>query len=162
MDVVDAFFFQDRNNETLDHSSWLGQLGRCSQLRTAILPKVDAAALGMLASPISKIEYLSVAPHMPLSALEPFVQAGLYDLNSSGFFLDADASDLTIACVTSLIVGDVEGNHSRKVKVVLPRAKLVKCTKLVDLELRCGLTEEDVNTCLIHLPNLCMLNLSDG
>jgi len=162
LDVVDAFFFQDRNNETLDHSSWLGQLGRCSQLRTAILPKVDAAALGMLASPISKIEYLSVAPHMPLSALEPFVQAGLYDLNSSGFFLYADASDLTIACVTSLIVGDVEGNHSRKVKVVLPRAKLVKCTKLVDLELRCGLTEEDVNTCLIHLPNLCMLNLSDG
>ena len=64
LDVVDAFFFQDRNNETLDHSSWLGQLGRCSQLRTAILPKVDAAALGMLASPISKIEYLSVAPHV--------------------------------------------------------------------------------------------------
>ena len=89
---------------------------------------------------------------MPLSALEPFVQAGLYDLNSSGFFLDTDASDLTIACVTSLIVGDVEGNHSRKVKVVLPRAKLVKCTKLVvDLELWCGLTEKDVNTCLIHL-----------
>ena len=88
---------------------------------------------------------------MPLSALEPFVQAGLYDLNSSGFFLDTDASDLTIACVTSLIVGNVEGNHSRKVKVVLPRAKLVKCTKLVDLELWCGLTEEDVNTCLIHL-----------
>lgn len=55
LDVVDAFF-QDPNNETLNHSSWLGPLGRCSQLRTAILPKVDAAALGMLASPISKIE----------------------------------------------------------------------------------------------------------
>lgn len=44
-----------------------------------------------------------MAPHMPLSALEPFVQAGLYDLNSSGFFLDADASDLTIACARALL-----------------------------------------------------------
>jgi hypothetical protein len=163
LDVVDAFFFQDRNNEILDHSSWLGPLGRCGQLRTAILPKVDAAALGMLASPVSKLEYLSVAPHMPLSAMEPFVQAGLNNLDLSGFFLDANASDLTITCVTSLIVGDdVKGNHSRQVKGVFPRAKLLKCTKLVDLELRCGLSEEDVSTCLIHLPNLRALNLSDG
>ena len=165
LDVQLAFHpIDNRSRGTLDvdHTPWLAPLGRCGLLRVALLPHLTATALGLLATPASKLELLSLddCPPMPLSALEPFVHAGFGELDLHGFFLDANASDDACACANRLIVGDARGLKSAS--EVLPRARLLKCTRLVDLELRCDLSEEDVNTCLVSLHHLRSLHMQGG
>ena len=91
---------------------------------------------------------------MPLSALEPLVRAGLTSIDVHGFRLDAAASDAACAAANRLIVGaDSEA---------LPRARLLKCTNVAELQLRCEISEDDVGGCLAHLPRLRALHLRGG
>ena len=105
-------------------------LAKCALLRVAILPSdVAPAVLAGLALPASKLELLSVdldgihAPQ-PLSAIAPFVAAGLTRLDLHGFELDVAASSDVLAVANRLTVG-----AARK---ELPRAQLLQCTRLVD------------------------------
>ena len=128
-------------------------------MRVALLPSgLPPAALGGLARPGSKLETLSVVGHggapTPLSAIEPFARAGL-SLDLHGFVLDDAASDAACAAATRLIVGDSADGGA------LPRAKLLLCFRLVELHLRCEISEEDVTACLARLP-LKALHLRGG
>lgn len=163
LDLEAAFFGRQ---SAPDHTPWLRGLANAKALRVAILPSrppPDALAAAFApassAGPIaSSLELLSVegdgGAHTPLSTIEPLVAAGLVHLDLHGLFLDAGASDAACAAVNRLTVRDEPRGTP------LPRASLLKCTRLAELRIQCTVTDDDVDECLAKIRPLRSLHLS--